>query len=304
MKQGQSGEVAEEGFETTGLELSRSPVRHLTAADIPEELLDIIIGWVGASAEGGRIDASVTAALRSCSLVNAHWCRMCRPALWKGRKLKIRSWGQAREFRRYTLSGSSRFMPIVELVDELHVIQHYGDRRSWLHLLSLPIMAPKLKVGFLVLAGPLRQNFPRHLLDSPHWGIPTSLPLRRACPQLYRIELFMIHFNCAPDFIRLLSTLNTRRLTLRAITWKRPIVAAAGGDPVRRFRPLRSGIIELKFSGCSDEPTIVSYILQQRWAFGYLTESDLRPVCELCTGDWPVVAGKHLGIFYDDRQSE
>lgn len=85
-----------------------------------------------------------------------------------------------------------RLTPLLELIAHINVSCNLG-RDSWIHLLAMPHVANKLQDLWL-REGCLPDDFPRELLQSPHCGIPPSIPMTPSLTPYSDVDLDNIRF--------------------------------------------------------------------------------------------------------------
>ncbi|KAI0763892.1 hypothetical protein BC629DRAFT_1737939 [Irpex lacteus] len=144
--------------------------------------------------------------LKQCSLVCLFWANKCREYMFSARILEIRSYEDAKIFRRYVVGGCPRLTPVQQLISKLDVTQNYIERSSFLDLLYLPAIQDKLDA--LHINGPVPPGFNSAKLDTPHWGIPTCIVVPNSFmrhivlkhvhfPSFRHVTKYMRHFTCA-----------------------------------------------------------------------------------------------------------
>lgn len=153
-----------------------------TAPDLPPELIPYIVSYIGTNDRGSDdyYNKDNRLILNRSSLVCLFWAEHCRKVLYNGKRVNIKSRKSAERFmalvaRKRNLVG--RLTPLLELIAHINVNCSLS-RDSWIHLLAMPYVANKLR-RLLISGRSLRNNldFPRELLQSPHCGIPPSIPM-------------------------------------------------------------------------------------------------------------------------------
>ncbi|KAI0748980.1 hypothetical protein BC629DRAFT_130016 [Irpex lacteus] len=214
----------------------------LLAARIPPELFDDILFYVnvdrvsqcdeynkGSSLRRNRGEPDlkdILTDLKRCSLVCLFWANRCREHMFSDGTLWIRSYEDAKIFRRYVVGGCPRLTPVHQLIGHIHITQNYSGilapqdserQTSFLHLLYLPAIQEKFK--WLLIDGPVPEGFNSAKLDTPHWGIPPSMVVPGSFlqneislgdvhfPSFYHVTKYMRHFTCATSIL------------FRKITW-------------------------------------------------------------------------------------
>lgn len=165
----------------------------ITAADLPVELLAIIVGYVGTDERGRFYPNSVTAEefneLKRCSLVCLDWANWCRRCLFAHRPLRVKSLADLVTLETYAVSGSERLTSLHSLVRRV-VFEQDWTSASWCHRAygsSLPAEVPEL-----ILRGPIPAHLPPAAYQSPHWSLPRSMP--RCCLPFGNVTFRDVHF--------------------------------------------------------------------------------------------------------------
>lgn len=235
--------------------LIQYPAGPVTGADIPPELLPLILDYVGTNDRGKGYSWSRRAGnglqdLQSCSLVCVDWANRSRRVLFN-KGIAVLSQEQMESLDFYAKHGSKRIVPIAHGIYRWDLEQTWASR-SWCHLryTSSFCLANTDKNNRnadgkrLKLCGPVPSSLPVSALHSPHWSIPRSMP---ACYTPF-IELILtdIHFPSLSSLFKIVRHFRSLRyLYLIRITWDQVEVMA----PV-----LRSRITDLyvEARGCTD----------------------------------------------------
>lgn len=113
------------------------------------------------------------------SLVCLFWAEQCRKVLHDGETVVITSRKSAGRFLQLVITernGVGRLTPLQNHIARINV-RCYFSGESWIHLLAKPLSVAD-KLEHLSVSGEyFRDNFTRELLQSPHCGIPPSLPM-------------------------------------------------------------------------------------------------------------------------------
>lgn len=251
----------------------------LLAARIPPELFDSIIFYVNCDRitqryTDGLYNTGKTSsnrnlnALKRLSLVCRFWANKCRQYIFSGKILYLVWHKDAEIFRRYTVEGSSYLIPIYQLVSEIWVNQSYESGSSFLHLLYLPVIQEKLTR--LQISGPIPDDFHTAKLDTPHWGVPSTVVLppsfvRNAIsvanlrlPSFHHVTKYIRYFTCAS------------RINLHRITWngKMPVSLPHVANAASRRRKQHTMQVTA-FNECTDPIHLA------------LTTAMLNPQCPL-----------------------
>lgn len=222
----------------------------LLAGRIPPELFENILFYVNVNRDsqthhknlerksGTPSPKDILTDLKQCSLVCLFWANRCREHMFSHRTLRIQSYEDAEIFRRYVIGGCQRLTPVHQLIGEIRISQGYQTGMSFLHLLCLSVIRDKL--GGLFIEGPVPGGFNPAKLDTPHWGIPTSILVPGKSlpnkvyitnvhlPSFYHVIKYFRHFSCAAYMYS------------NAITWDGPtppLLPRASSAVARRCRP-------------------------------------------------------------------
>lgn len=205
----------------------------MLGARIPPELFSSILFFLNALCASQRLEEEDSATLRRdsassssndtlaplkrCSLVSRFWANKSRRYIFLGKTLKIRCRDDAEIFRRYTVHGCYRLIPVHKLIRDIEVVQGYDERNSFLHLMHHPLIEDKLRD--LEISGPTPKGFHPSLFSAPYWGVPPSVyPLPIWLKN--RIRLQDIHF---PSFAHVSRYMRhfarASKIDLGGLTW-------------------------------------------------------------------------------------
>lgn len=197
-----------------------------TAADIPHELLPLILEYVGTddNGRGDPRDRGQDTDLQDCSLVCVDWANRCRPVLldmW----IEVCSREELKSFEFYGKHGSRRLPPAADFIQGWFLRQTW-EGRSWCHVRYTSSFRAKnpYKHGphadglGLELRGPVPPSLPVSSLHSPHWSLPRSMP---ACYTPFtHLTLDDIYFPSLSSLVKLLRHFRyLSELDLWKITW-------------------------------------------------------------------------------------
>ena len=243
-------------------------------ASIPVELLDHILFFVGLSYLNiGKssmlliVDnrSELLKSLKTCTLVCRHWANQCRPYLFGGKSLEVRSYMSIESMIQYALHGSPFLVPIHTLISGIHVIQTYNEAPSFLHLaFSFKLIAGKqLELFQLHLEGPVPTSFPPCKLDTPHWSLPTSVSTPPSLFPYTSIKLSRIHL---PSFTHVAKYIYHFKLAsyihFYELTWDndelRGLHTRAIPQPTRRVSHEH---FALEVLGCTDNTRVAFQVM-------------------------------------------
>lgn len=221
-----------------------------TGLDLPNELLPIIVGYVGTE-DGGdfhiwglKFSHERKGQLATCSLVCVEWAQRCRPVLFE--RIAVKS------LERFEAIISSRISPlltpIASLVRDITLVQDWQSR-SWCHRLAgSPLdVRPHLR---LVLQGPVPAHLPRCAYRSVQWSLPRTLP--NSLFPFYVVTLRDIHFPSLSDLRQLLGSMHPKRYHLKNLTWADSDISEAGPGSRASLTMLRRDGRHLHATGCTD----------------------------------------------------
>lgn len=158
-----------------------------SAADIPPELFDTILAYVGTNDQGGQLPFSelhdAKRIFSSCSLVCKYWCKLCRCGVFES--IELRSRGDVASLLALVKAAPPciGLDPVSSHIQILSI--HYDisqDRTPWLHHIGLYCTSLLKGVSFFNLVirgrpylGATKDQFHSFRTDS---ALPRSLPSR------------------------------------------------------------------------------------------------------------------------------
>lgn len=263
--------------------------KYATAADLPVELLGIVVKYVGTD-DRGQIDYRHwkfkvdRQELANCSLVCLNWAKRCRRRLFEGMRICIKSLAELQILETYFFAGSPRLVPVVDLVLQTNWEQNW-ESWSWCYkAVHSPLRKYRKdnRAGdeseCLTVRGPVPTQLPRSAYRSPHWSLPRSMP---ACYLPFRrVNMCDIRFPHLSDLVAFTRHLNySTYLTLEGIRWGTADIPAS----FRRIRK-RRGRNFVRAQGCQDNALacIVVYANVYPSLLPYMGSGELAAYIDIC----------------------
>lgn len=228
-----------------------------TASDLPPELIPYIISYIGTNNRGDDTyyDDDNRLILCRSSLVCLFWAEHCRKVLHN--TVKITSRKSAKRFMDAVVSKRNRvgrLTPLLKLIAHIDVDCELS-RDSWIHFLGMPHVAIKLR--HLNISGRhLKEDFPRQLLQSPHCGIPPSIPMTPSLTPYCGVSLEDIQFQPFRHALKFLQHFRVAQsIRVIAVDWPKPThfdTVVILPLRMKRKRPLR----RVQALGCTHDAHI------------------------------------------------
>ncbi|KAI0083175.1 hypothetical protein BDY19DRAFT_1061065 [Irpex rosettiformis] len=222
---------------------------------IPPELFDNILLHLCLDYEPwlGRKDISVRRAIMLCSLVCIRWANLCREALFRDKMLEISSSEEVQTFTEYATQGCPSLVPIHTLIDSISVEQGYNMRHSFCDRVHMLKAKFGVRLSMLTLIGPVPDGFPSCKLDTPHWGLPPSVPTPPSLLSFGEIRVEDIHlpsFRHVVKYVRHFAQAGSIRFS--SLTWD-----ADGQEPQlpfyrRGFHKVKDKYLDVHADYCTD----------------------------------------------------